>query len=329
MTSNQFEQLGNTLKTLGKRADLSFSKKQAIRDKVFLAIGQVELADAIVEGESKAKSLFVSIKSLQQALIPHRLSFSMPVTMVTMLVVLLGSLATGVAAQGAGPSDTLFWAKKVLERVEIAFAADPVSKAKVTFNIASERLRYLEGSVGEEQVLSKVLRESQVALVSAKAALKKAQEGNEDTAGVEDLVNRFGALLNDQKTLLEDIEKGSAGDEIKKTVVAIRDVLKEEESPILPSVTTPTAGKPAVVATPVPIEPVILSGRVTIPGRFGTANGNVVLFVGNKYYSVSTAPVSLQPWIGYSTTVTADFTTDQVSIWQLSVNGSVYGNVTQ
>ena len=328
MTSNQFEQLENTLKTLGKRADLSFSKKQAIRDKVFLAIGQVELADAIVEGEAKAKSLFVSIKSLQKALIPNRLSFSMPVTMVAMLVVFLGSLVTGVAAQGAGPSDALFWAKKVLEKVEIAFATDPISKANVTFNIATERLKYLEGSVGEEQSLSKVLRESQVALMSAKAALKKAQEGNEDTAGIEDLVNRFGALLDNQKTLLDGIEKGNAGDEVKRTVVAIREVLKEEVI-VRPDTNTSTVNKPVAVATPVPIEPVILSGRVTTAGRFGTSSGNVVLFVGNKFYQVTNSPVSLQSWVGYQTTVTADFTTDQASIWQLSVNGSVYGNVPQ
>ena len=146
MTSNQFEQLEQTLKTLGSRADLSFAKKQAIRDKVFRAIGQVELADAIVEGDARANALFVSLKSLQKALIPHRLSFSMPVTMIVMLFVFLASVVTGAAAQGAGPSDALFWAKRVLEKVELAFATDPVSRAKVTINIAGERLKYLEVS---------------------------------------------------------------------------------------------------------------------------------------------------------------------------------------
>jgi len=329
MSSQNFEQIENTLKTLGKRADLSFSKKQAIRDKVFQAIGQVELADAIVEGESKAKTVFVSIKSLQKALIPHRLSFSMPATMVTMLVVFLGSLVTGVAAQGAGPSDALFWAKKVLEKVEIAFATDPISKARVTMDIATERLKYLEDSVGEEQTLSKVLRESQVALVSAKAALKKAQSGNEDTGGVEALVNRFSSLLNDQKTLLEDIEKGSAGDEIKKTVLAIRDVLKADEDGQkvkLDAVTT-TVNKPAAVATPVVVEPVVLAGRATITGRFGTSGGKVVLFVGNQYYQIISTPVALDQLVGSTTVVTGEFTGEQVNILQLSANGTTYGNL--
>jgi hypothetical protein len=329
MSSQNFEQLENTLKTLGKRADLSFSKKQAIRDKVFQAIGQVELADAIVEGESKAKTVFVSIKSLQKALIPHRLSFSMPITMVAMLAVFLGSLVTGVAAQGAGPSDSLFWAKKVLEKVEIAFASDPISKAKVTMDIATERLKYLEGSVGEEQALSKVLHESQVALVGAKEALQKAQADNQDTQGIEDLINRFDALLGDQKTILSDIEKTATNDDVKKTVLAIRETLKGDENQTKLDASASTVNRPAATITPTPTEPPVLAGRVTTAGRFGTANGNVVLFVGSKYYSISTAPISLQPWVGYQTLVTADFATNQTSIWQLSVNGIVYGNLPQ
>ncbi|OGB75088.1 hypothetical protein A2810_01775 [candidate division Kazan bacterium RIFCSPHIGHO2_01_FULL_49_10] len=329
MTSNQFEQLENTLKTLGNRADLSFSKKQVIRDKVFQAIGQVELADAIVEGESKAKALFVSIKSLQKALIPHRLSFSMPVTMVTMLIVFLGSLVTGVAAQGAGPSDTLFWAKKVLEKVEIAFATNPISKAKVTIDIATERLKYLEGSVGEEQTLSKVLRESQVALVSAKAALKKAQENNQNTSGVEELVNRFSALLNDQRTLLTNIEQGGAGDEVKKTVVAIREALKEAEKPVKSDTTTSTSVAAKPVEATVPAESPTLSGRLTTTGRFGTSSGQVVLFVGSKFYQIISAPTALSQLVGSTVMLTGEFAGDQVNILQLSANGIVYGNLPQ
>ena len=327
MTSNQFDQLEKTLATLGKRADLSLSKKQVIRDKVFQAIGQVELADAIVEGETKAKSLFVSIKSLQKAMLPQRVSFSMPVTMVTMLVVFLGSLATGVAAQGAGPSDSLFWAKKVLEKVEIAFATDPVSKAKVTLNIASERLKYLEGSVGEEQALSKVLRESQVALVSAKAALKEAQAGNKDTAGIEALVNRFGSLLSDQKTLLADIEKGSSGDDVKKTVVAIREVLKDEEKSAKSDNAASTTNKSAVTTTSSQLSaPVDLAGPATVTGRFGTSVGQVVLFVDNKPYQITSTPAGLDQLIGFTARVTGDFKSDQVVIKEISANGVVYGS---
>lgn len=329
MTSNQFEQLENTLKTLGKRADLSFSKRQAIRDKVFQAIGQVELADAIVEGESKAKALFVSIKSLQQALIPHRLSFSMPVTMVAMLVVFLGSLVTGVAAQGAGPSDSLFWAKKVLEKVEIAFATDPVSKAKVTINIATERLKDLQGSVGEEQTLSKVLRESQVALVSAKEALKKAQEDNQDTAGIENLVNRFGTLLDNQKTLLADIEKGNVGDEVKKTVVAIREALKEEgKSDKSDVAVTPAVSKPTEAVTPTVTAPLV--GKQIVVGKVTTYYGQPAVAVDGRYYVVSSTPIDLTQQVGTDNVViTGEFSGEQVSILQLAVNGVVYGNRSQ
>ena len=87
MSSVNFEQLEAELRTLGEnKGILSMRKKQAIRDRVFQSIGQVELADAIATGRTKA-GLAVSLKHLQQALIPHRLSFSMPVTLAKVIVV--------------------------------------------------------------------------------------------------------------------------------------------------------------------------------------------------------------------------------------------------
>jgi len=324
MTSNQFEQLEQMLKTLGSRADLSFEKKQAIRDKVFRAIGQVELADAIVEGEAKANALFVSLKQLQQALIPHRLSFSMPVTLGVVVIVFLASLVTGAAAQGAGPSDALFWAKRVLEKVELAFATDPVSKAKVSLNIAGERLRSLEGSLGEAGALEKVLKESQVALVSAKDALQKAKDANTDTSSIEDLVNRFSTLLGDQKALLTDIEKSSQEEGVKKAVLAIREALEEkgskEEQPV--AVAVPVTPTPTVTAS-APSVP--LAGRQTVAGRIGTAYGQPVIYIGDRYYRINGLSADLDIYVGDAASVTGDFAGDQVNVIRLTVGGTVLG----
>ena len=327
MTSNQFEQLEQTLKTLGSRADLSFAKKQAIRDKVFRAIGQVELADAIVEGEAKANALFVSLKQLQQALIPHRLSFSMPVTLGVVVIVFLASLVTGAAAQGAGPSDALFWAKRVLEKVELAFATDPVSRAKVSLNIAGERLRSLEGSLGEAGALEKVLKESQVALVSAKDALQKAKDANTDTSSIEDLVNRFSTLLGDQKALLTDIEKSSQEEGVKKAVLAIREALEEkgskEEQPV--AVAAPVAPTPTVAA-PAPSVPLV--GRQTVAGRIGTAYGQPVIYIGDRYYRMNNLSTDLDIYVGNAASITGDFAGDQVSVIRLTVSGMVLNGQT-
>jgi hypothetical protein len=328
MSSQNFEQLEQTLKTLGSRADLSYQKKQAIRDKVFRAIGQVELADAIVEGEAKANALFVSLKQLQRALIPHRLSFSMPVTLGVVVIVFLASLATGAAAQGAGPSDALFWAKRVLEKVELAFATDPVSRAKVSLNIAGERLRSLEGSLGEAGALEKVLKESQVALVSAKDALQKAKDANTDTSSIEELVNRFSTLLGDQKALLADIEKNSQEEGVKKAVLAIREALEEkgskEEQPV--AAVAPVTPAPTVAA---PTPSVSLSGRQTVVGKIMTYYGQPAVAIQGNYYVVTSAPINLVQYVGTDNVmITADFSGNQAVIYQISVNGIVYGSTT-
>ncbi|MEA1909949.1 MAG: hypothetical protein U9M89_02930, partial [Patescibacteria group bacterium] len=103
MASNEFNKLENHLKALGNKGDLGMPKKQAIRDRVFRSIGQIELADAIAEGENKASDMAVSLNALKKALIPHRLSFSMPVTIAMVMTVFLGSIVTGAVAQNAKP----------------------------------------------------------------------------------------------------------------------------------------------------------------------------------------------------------------------------------
>lgn len=327
MASNQFENLEDTLRTLGRRADLSFSKKQIIRDRIFQSVGQMELADAIVEGEAKS-SLAVSLKHLRRVLIPQKLSFSMPVTIAVVIFVFLGSVVTGAIAQSSGPAGTLFPVKKVLEQIEMAFISNPISRAKATFNIAGDRLRHLEASLGEEATLEKVLKESQVALVSAREALQVAQAGGEEDPSISELIEQFSALLGDQKTILENIEKNIGDENIKNAVVAVREAFEEAD----------TAGE-SVNQVSTTTEPIVsdvegdsdvtglLEGRQTITGRIGTAYGQPAIFVSDsQYYKVISSPIDLGLYIGQSgVMVTGDIADDEIIIYRIAINSVTWG----
>ncbi|MBU1092095.1 hypothetical protein KJ836_00195, partial [Patescibacteria group bacterium] len=326
----------NQLKTLGNKSDLRLEKKQAVRDKIFRSIGQIELADAITAGEEKSR-LAVSLKHLQQALIPHRLTFSMPATIMTVMVVFMGSIVTGAAAQGARPGDALFGMKKVIESIEVAIVSNPVKKAEKTLNIAGERLQYLESSMGTEAALNTVLQETQTALVSAKASITKAQEKG-DEAEVALLLDKFNNLLADQKTLLGDIEKETTDEDVKKTIVAIRDVIAGNDdqkdttsgdiadttvavtNPIIPK----TVDKP-ILDTQKPLElDIALSGRQSLAGRIGTSGGRIVLYVGNKYYFVVNSPINLQGYVGNSNVgIVGNVSNGEILVSQIYADGKL------
>ncbi|MFA5967451.1 MAG: hypothetical protein WC805_02995 [Patescibacteria group bacterium] len=339
MSSVNFEQLEAELRTLGEnKGILTTNKKQAIRDRVFQSIGQVELADAIATGEAKA-GLAVSLKHLQQALIPHRLSFSMPVTAAVVMVVFLGSLVTGVAAQSSRPGDVLFAMKKVFQAIEIAAVADPIKKAEVSLNIAGERLQYLEESVGQEEALHIVLKESQSALVSAKETLKKAQESG-DTANATALLDKFNSLLADQKVILEDIEKTTPSDDVKQTIVAIRDVIasdKEIESGKLTELSDKNATTTGSIVPKAITKPnnqpltlnIALSGFQTLAGRISTAGGQpTIFFNGNQYVIIVSSPVSMDQYIGSSNVALSGVVKDgYFTVYRVVINGTVLADI--
>lgn len=318
MTSNQFEQLEAQLKTLGTRANLSLRKKTEIRDRVFRSIGQIELADAIAAGESKSK-LFVSLDHLKRALIPHKLSFSMPATVATIILVFLGSITMGAFAQSARPGAALFGVKKVFESIELAFVRDPIDKANYRLSIADQRLKYLEE--GGAQALQQILRESQVALVSAREALNQAQVAyGDDEASTADLVDRFSALLQDQRKLLASLEGQSDSEEVKQTIVAIREALAEptNTSAVTAPATSSTAtGSTSNTATATNEEPVeaLPDGRYTsLAVRVITTNGRPAVVIGGVVYPVSDSTVNLLPYVGFNLTVSGQITRGTINI---------------
>lgn len=338
MASVNFEQLEAELRTLSEnKGILGTHKKQIIRDRLFQSIGQIQLADAIATGETKA-SLAVSLKHLRQAMLPHRLAFSMPATIATVLMVFMGSIITGAAAQSAKPGEVLFNVKKVLETMELAVTSNPTKKAEMSLGIAGQRVKDLEASVGQEEALHTVLLETQSALTSARATIQKAKDSG-DEAGAAALVEKFNTLLADQKTILADIEATSPNDDIKQTIVAIRDVIADEVNPtpetgdttasVANSVSPKTTIKPINSNQQPPALATTLEGFKALSGRLGTAGGQpVIYFNGNQYCIIASTPVDLQAYVGAgNVALTGPVKAGYMAAQRVVVNGTVLADI--
>lgn len=333
--TDNFNKLEETLQTLGNKADLSFSKKQAIRDKVFQSIGQVELADAIVQGKQKA-TIAVSLQYLKKALIPQKLTFSIPVTLAVMIFIFASSIMTGAFAQNSNPGDRIFPIKRVLEKIELAFISNPVNKAEFSLNIAGERLKYLEASINQEDSLSAVLTESQIALVDARVALNQAKavepEGSDDQ-GITELIERFSQLLDDQKNILNSIESEVESDEVKQTIIAVRNILNEGlEDKVTEDDSTSVALLPATdtiqTDNVVAVESPVLEGYHRIIGRIGTAYSKPAIITGHRYYQIISSPVDLTQYIGWENIELGGIiTNNQMIVTRVVVNGIVLADI--
>jgi len=350
MKYKSLDQLEKTLHTLGSKGDLSSNQKQAIRDKVFQSIGQLELADAIVQGEQKA-TVAVSLQHLKKALIPQKLSFSIPTTLAVMVMVFVTSIITGAMAQNSSPTDTLFPIKKVLERIELAFVSNPISKAEISLNIADERLKYLENSSTEEPSLHKVLTESQIAFVEAKAALTKVQEAQteeEDEGGVSNLIERFGKLVDTQKNILNNLEEESASDEIKQTIIAVRNAIEPTKNSwaIINTNNNDNASykNDSTVASTDSVaswgsDQPANSGAVVLQGEMGSYAAKPVIIVkGNRYFLVGSS-VNLIPYMGMKgamvfgrlegdTIILSKILINGKVIWESNAGGDAYSSIT-
>ena len=129
-------------------------------------------------------------------------------------------------------------------------------------------------------------------------------------------MDKLYSLINDQRLILNDIESETTDEELKKTVIAIRDEIDDD---LTDSVTkeiiteendnTVVAVAPSVVVKAVPnnkididLSPTLasdLNGFKTLKGRLGTANGKPVLyFEGNQYIVIEDSPINLNLYIG-------------------------------
>ncbi|MBU1092220.1 hypothetical protein KJ836_00915, partial [Patescibacteria group bacterium] len=194
-------------------------------------------------------------------------------------------------------------------------------------------------TLGTEKALNTVLQETQIALVSARATITKAKvDGNETEVAL--LLDKFNSLLADQKVLLGDIEKETTNEDVKKTIVAIRDVITGDKikddatngnvSDSMIAVTSPVVPKTVVkpvLDTQKPLElDIALSGRQSLAGRIGTASGRIVLFVGNKYYYIINSPINLQLYVGNSNIgIVGDVRNGELSVYQIYADGKLVG----
>jgi hypothetical protein len=209
----------------------------------------------------------------------------------------------------------------------------------MSLNIAGERLQYLEQSVGKEEALHTVLQETQSALVSAQTSLKNA-EGTGDEKEAAALLDKFNSLLSAQKTILDDIEKTEPSDDIKQTIVAIRDAIENKsaedkakevidltkKATVVPATSATPTGKsgekPTTTGEPQPLS----DGLHNIVVRIGTAYSKPAVYINNYYYEVVASPIDLQPYIGYTNVlVLGDVQGKTITIRRVIIDGMLNG----
>jgi len=241
-----------------------------------------------------------------------------------MIFVFTSSIMAGALAQNSNPSDTLFPIKRILEKIELAFISNPVSKAEFRLDIAGERLKYLETSINQEDSLSTVLTESQIALVDARTALNNAkavelEEG--DDQGIPALIERFSKLLNDQKNILNNIDKNIDGtdEDTKNVMLAIRETIAED------AVNDIDLNSPEEVNNPVDkkiVQPT--DGPVVLRGIMGSYTAKPVIIVDNIRYFLLGSSVDLIPYMGLENAIVyGTLEGDNITITKLLISGKV------
>ncbi|MDD5605934.1 MAG: DUF5667 domain-containing protein [Patescibacteria group bacterium] len=289
MSKQPFDQLEQTLSILGKDAYMSSVQKQAIRDKVFKKIGQLDLIDSM-QTKTESMDLIMPLKKLQDIFRPRRVMLSLPATLGLVATVFIATFTTGAIARTAEPGDPLFGVRKALETVQVALVSDPAQKAALKLSIANERVQGLENV--DPAKLEAVLNESKKALASAQtsvAALKDA-----DGAASIELLNKLKELVTNQQSIVSTIIKENVdNEEIKKSVVAVRDELDK----ILPE----DIRKPAEEEPAEPVAQTIFYGSIV------TAYGQPALNSGGVIYLLRGAEaIDINKYIGQPEKVRVD-----------------------
>ncbi len=301
--STNHDNLIKELSILGKDARLSITQRQKIRDQLFKKMGQVNLIDAVAT-QTEAEDLVMPLSTLQRLFRPKSISFGIPATAGMVLAIFVVTFATGAFAQSAKPGDPLFGVRKALETVQIALTTDPANRATLKLNIVNDRIKALENA--GSGTLSVALNESKKALASAQASLSSLPNDK-------DLNTKLKAVIESQKTALSTIAKGTiSNDEVKKTVLAMRDEL---DKLILP--TDKPADTNPIVATPT-------SGFVTLSGSIGSFTAKPTLMVGEKRYFLVGSTINLISYMGSTRAVVSGILNgDTISLTKLTIAGQL------
>lgn len=310
MAKSQFTQLEEDLSTLGKSAVLSLSQRQKIRDQLFKKMGQVNLIDA-VQTHTEVEDLVMPLSTLQRLFAPKRIAFGIPATAGMVLAVFVVTFATGAFAQSAKPGDPLFGIRKALETVQIVLTTDPANRATLKMNIVNSRIKALE--TADSETLSVALSESKKALASAQASLSSLPNDK-------DLNARLKTVIESQKATLSAIAKGNiSNDEVKKTVLAMRNELDK--------LITPTTDKPAETTSAVAAtKPTIVddANRTNFYGGLTTSYGAPALFENGKAYVLAGVSIDLLPYVGsQSVAITGRLDGKTLTVTKITINNKL------
>jgi len=307
MAIQNHDNLIKELSILGKDANLSITQRQRIRDRLFKKMGQANLIDA-VQTHTEVGDLVMSLQQLQRLFTPKRIVLGIPATVGIVMAVFLVTFTTGAMARTAQPGDPLFGVKKAFEAVEVALTTDPAQRAAVQLSIVNDRIHALENA--DSSQVPALLAESQKAIDSAQTSLSSLSPDN-------DLNTKLKTLIESQKNILSGIATGNVnGDEVKKTILAMRDQLDKLIQPLTSQPTTAnTAAGEATVATPT-------NGFVTLAGTIGSYTAKPTLMVSGKRYYLAGSTIDLISYMGSDRAVVSGYLNgDTITLTELTING--------
>lgn len=313
--TNLHDNLVQDLGTLGRDAVLSLSQRQKIRDRLFKKIGQIDLLDA-VQTHTEVRDMVMPLQQLRSIFQPRQTNLSIPATVGVVFSVFLVTFTTSAFAQDAKPGDPLFGVRKAFEAVQVALVSDPAKKAELRIAIADDRLQNLQTIDGKQ--LEAVLQESKKAITSAQTTITALKGTDAKTST--DLINKLKALIDNQKITLTTIAKdGGANEEIKKSVLAIRNELDA----LLPKdvVATKTGNDATTVATDTetsgPVGPSQYYGTLT------TSYGQLAININGKIYLIIGPTMDLTNSIGSSVQVYGQVVGKSITTYQLYINNKL------
>jgi hypothetical protein len=295
MITTEHDNLAADLSILGKKAVLSMSARQRVRDNLFKKIGQIDLIDA-VQTKTEVPGLVMPLSRLISIFKPAtQVRFSWGATTAVGLAVMALTFTTGALANNAEPGSGVFYTvRKALESAQIALQTDPAKKAELQLAIANNRLQTLQSA--DPKNLQAVLDESRKALTDAQTAVSSLDKG----AASEDLSAKLTAIISSQKVILTTIlEANPDNDAIQKGALAVRDALDK----LLPADETPATitvtDLPASSA--LPAEPAVSQGNPQ--GTLITAGGLPALNTGQSILTINNIPAGvLSQYVGSSKT---------------------------
>ena len=287
------DNLADELSILGKKAVLSMSARQRVRDNLFKKMGQLDLIDA-VQTKTEVEGLIMPLTTLLSIFKPQRVSFGLPATAGIALGLAALTFATGAMAQNAEPGSLFYTVRRAIEDVQVALEPSAVERANKRIEIATERIAIATSAIStnpaaEAKKIAPVIEATKQAVAQAKVAVDAAQQEDSSQKSAETLSARLQTTLEQQVEQLEEIaEEYKDNQGVTESIAAVNAELTNMLASINPE--EPKAGDTPTEKPAVPTDtPAVNPATTPSTGYLVVKEGQYFLIssIDNKAYQLN------------------------------------------